>query len=273
MTAADWDACRDPVAMLALLRGRPTGPEPVNGATSDWRLDPVVGGPDRRFRLFACGCCRRVWGRLPDDRNRHLVAAVEGFVDGRAAAAELHAAAVASSAAEWLADGSGRRPEPEYWAVKALGRGFYKMTPGASALLVAAQVAFAADPGYAADAARAFHGAYYSGMGYFLAPFRWPEPVPPAARAELDAQADLVRCVFGNPLARPGFDPGWRTSAAVGLAAAMYEAREFAIAPVLADALQDAGCEDERVLGHLRRPGPHARGCWVVDLVLGKEPA
>jgi hypothetical protein len=51
----------------------------------------------------------------------------------------------------------------------------------------------------------------------------------------------------------------------------MYESRDFGAMPILADALQDAGCEDAAILGHCRGAGPHVRGCWVVDLVLGKE--
>jgi hypothetical protein len=52
----------------------------------------------------------------------------------------------------------------------------------------------------------------------------------------------------------------------------MYEWREFSAMPILADALQDAGCEDDTILGHCRDPQfTHVRGCWVVDLVLGKS--
>ncbi|MBX9583841.1 MAG: hypothetical protein K2X87_26365 [Gemmataceae bacterium] len=81
--------------------------------------------------------------------------------------------------------------------------------------------------------------------------------------------ADLVRCIFGNPFRPVAFSPDWRTSTAVALARGMYDARDFAPAPVLADALEDAGCADPDVIGHLRASGPHARGCWVVDEVLG----
>ena len=76
--------------------------------------------------------------------------------------------------------------------------------------------------------------------------------------------------IFGNPFRPVAFDPAWRTSTAVELARQMYEAREFSAMPILADALQDAGCENADVLGHCRGPGPHVRGCWVVDLLLGK---
>ena len=58
---------------------------------------------------------------------------------------------------------------------------------------------------------------------------------------------------------------------AVALARQMYESRDFSAMPILADALQDAGCDNEDILSHCRSDGPHVRGCWVVDLVLGKE--
>ena len=66
------------------------------------------------------------------------------------------------------------------------------------------------------------------------------------------------------------FDPAWRTSTALALARQMYESRDFAAMPILADALQDAGCDSDIVLSHCRGDGPHVRGCWVVDAILGK---
>jgi hypothetical protein len=85
-----------------------------------------------------------------------------------------------------------------------------------------------------------------------------------------DVIARLDSDIFGS-LYRPiAFDPSWRTEAVVGMARGMYEGRDFGPMPVLADALEDAGCTDADVLAHCRGPGPHVRGCWVVDLVLGK---
>ena len=81
----------------------------------------------------------------------------------------------------------------------------------------------------------------------------------------------FIRDIFGNPFRQVAFASEWRTSAAVALAARMYESRDFAAMPILADALQDAGCDSADILDHCRGPGPHVRGCWVVDLVLGKE--
>ncbi|MBM3983006.1 MAG: hypothetical protein FJ304_22585 [Planctomycetes bacterium] len=80
-----------------------------------------------------------------------------------------------------------------------------------------------------------------------------------------------MRDIFGNPFRPVAFAPSWRTSDAIALARTMYESREFGAMPVLADALQDAGCDSDDVLSHCREPQPlHVRGCWVVDLVLGK---
>jgi hypothetical protein len=83
--------------------------------------------------------------------------------------------------------------------------------------------------------------------------------------------ADRLRDIFGNPFRPVAFSPEWRTDTAVTLARQMYESREFSAMPILADALQDAGCDSAEILDHCRGPGPHVRGCWVVDLVLGKE--
>jgi len=86
------------------------------------------------------------------------------------------------------------------------------------------------------------------------------------------AECDLNRCVFGNPYRAVAFDPAWRTEAAVGLASGIAADRAFERLPVLADALEDAGCADPDVLGHCRGGGPHATGCWVVDGLSGKLP-
>ena len=94
----------------------------------------------------------------------------------------------------------------------------------------------------------------------------------------MSRQAAIFRDVFGNPFRPPVFDPAWRTPTVTALAAAAYEERELPAGTldtqrlaVLADALEDAGCTNERILVHLRESSPHVRGCWVIDLLLGKE--
>jgi hypothetical protein len=88
-----------------------------------------------------------------------------------------------------------------------------------------------------------------------------------------DRQAELahaLRCIAGNPFRSVAFSPEWRTDTAVALAQQMYESRDFNAMPILADALQDAGCDSEDILSHCRDEGLHVRGCWVIDAVLGK---
>jgi hypothetical protein len=89
---------------------------------------------------------------------------------------------------------------------------------------------------------------------------------------EWAAQAAILRDIFGNPFREIAFSPDWRTLDAVAIARTMYESRDFGAMPILADALQDAGCDNEDILTHCRDTNQtHVRGCWVVDLVLGKE--
>jgi hypothetical protein len=83
--------------------------------------------------------------------------------------------------------------------------------------------------------------------------------------------AALLRCIFGNPFRPVTFAPAWRTETVVALAAGIYAERAFDRLPILADALEEAGCDHAEVLAHCRGPGPHVRGCWVVDAVLGKQ--
>ncbi len=83
--------------------------------------------------------------------------------------------------------------------------------------------------------------------------------------------SDLIRELFGNPFRPCVFDPWWRTADAVGLARGIFDDGAFDRLPLLADALLDAGCDDEALLVHCRVEGPHVPGCWVVDLVLAEE--
>ena len=82
---------------------------------------------------------------------------------------------------------------------------------------------------------------------------------------------DLFQCLFGNPFHPVSLNPTWLTDTAVSLATGIYDDRAFDRLPILADALQEAGCDSDDLLNHFRGPGPHVRGCWALDLVLGKE--
>ncbi len=123
---------------------------------------------------------------------------------------------------------------------------------------------------------RAVHVAYDLWAGWYEYAFpnlldlftHYPEALRDDPRASLPA---IMRDIFGDPFRPVAFSPEWRTSTAVLLARGIYKERAFDRMPILADALQDAGCDSDDILSHCRGPGPHVRGCWVVDLVLGKE--
>jgi hypothetical protein len=110
----------------------------------------------------------------------------------------------------------------------------------------------------------------------------WKHPAFLAGKAEEEqALCDIIREIIGNPSRPVAVEPSWlawRDRAVVKMAQAAYEDRllpsgqlDAARLSILADALEDAGCSDTDLLGHLRGPGPHVRGCWVVDLLLGKR--
>ena len=196
--------------------------------------------PERRSRLFGVACCRRLSHLLVDGRSIRALEVVERYADHAATADELDAAYDEAFAVEvYYAEHPDRRYSRQ---LEALGR-------------AANTVAEACHPdelaeGLAREALSATRAAGISG--------------------EEAAFAILVRDIFGNSFRPVVFDPAWRTDTAVSLARQMYESREFSAMPILADALQDAGCDNPDVLNHCRGEGPHVRGCWVVDLVLGK---
>jgi hypothetical protein len=84
-------------------------------------------------------------------------------------------------------------------------------------------------------------------------------------------RCEVLSDIFGNPFRAVTLDSRWRTTNVIDLARTIYEERAFDRLPILADALMDAGCANEDILEHCRGPGPHMRGCWVVDLLLEKS--
>jgi hypothetical protein len=97
-------------------------------------------------------------------------------------------------------------------------------------------------------------------------------PHAPGGENRFQPRCTVLRDIFGNPFHPVAFSPDWRTSTAVLLARQMYDSRDFSAMPILADALEDAGCDSAGLLTHCRDPQqPHARGCWVVDLLLAAE--
>jgi hypothetical protein len=195
----------------------------------------------RKERLFACACCRRLWDHMPDARSRAAIDAAEQYADGAIDKSGLRLAQTGATRAARDAPDRGRKS----------GLGW---TPEDAAQLL---TNLEWSDVFVATTARAL---------YATANLRLR-----TVKQEAAEQARLLRDVFGNPFHPIAFSPAWRTGTAVALARTMYAARDFSAMPILADALQDAGCGDEPVLGHCRDPASmHVRGCWVVDLVLGQ---
>jgi hypothetical protein len=199
---------------------------------------------DRKLLLFGCACARRVWSLLPES----LRAAVP----------------VVESVAE-VEDETERHEALRAALIESVGHFGWS-----AVFLVQPRLQLAQ---------------YVPSVARFLRSWEWNAALPPEERAWTEylnpflntsprrdhpPQAALLRCVAGYPFDPPALDPAWRTSDAVSLARGIYADEAFDRLPILADALMDAGCCDDRILSHLRAAGPHVRGCWVVDLVLGK---
>jgi hypothetical protein len=220
---------------------------------------------DRKERLFAFACCRSVWNLLSEEVHRTAILVAERHTDGLATDAELGAAVALVHRY--------RRKRSEldravYDAVRYPRGGPY-VDAGLVAGHIARVIASVAAPNPSPTE-----------RVYWVGDEMIRERPPPnadrllwnttTANCELE-QAKLVRDIFGNPFRPAAFDPRWGTGDIVALARGIYEDRAFDRLPLLVDALMDAGCDNEDVLAHCRSDGPHVRGCWVLDLVLGKE--
>ena len=191
---------------------------------------------ERKLRLYSCACCRRVWDRLSRS-GRKAVETAERFADGRAGWWGTFARE-ARLLPEMPRAGHPRQLERS--VVHGLVSPWAEWSDGAGV-------------GVACEAARLVGDGRPGPADLVRDIFRYPRPVT----------------LFPRRLAT--LDPHWRTADVLGLARAIYDDRAFDRMPLLADALMDAGCDNDEVIAHCRSPGPHVRGCWVVDLVLDKE--
>jgi hypothetical protein len=283
MTEFDWSDSSDPQPMLAFLRdiGRTT---------------------DRNLSLFCVACCRRVWYLLTPDYVQGCLEAIdarEQYADRLVAEAQVRSAeSTAYGEARNVVRGVAHPGQANSYATAYAGKA--TSFGGPAAMHVAAAAGRAAG-----DAARA---AAYDTVAQAAEPTvaaitaAWEEPPrgegrdwrsdeaaitsTPAYLAGMAdacaAQAALLRCIFGNPFrAAPTLAPSirtWNGGSVVRLAEAVYEDRVLPAGTfrpdhlaILADALEDGGSDDAELLGHLRGPGPHVRGCHVVDLLLNRS--
>jgi hypothetical protein len=212
----------------------------------------------RKLRLWAVACCRRVWRHIAEERNRRVLALAERYADDETAAAELQAALRAVHASGDLPAAPGETEKEILAAIAAAG------TRGSAAL---ATVTAATNDVLAAEAAITATA--------ILAARKGGPQVGDAARA---AHAALLRDIFGPlPIRQLAIDRSCLTPDTLALAQAAYDDRllpsghlDAGRLALLADGLEEEGCSDAGLLGHLRGPGPHVRGCFALDLLLGK---
>jgi hypothetical protein len=263
VTEAEWLACTDPDKMLAFMAGAISARRP---RVLEWlgiplkRPEPTPKkASDRKLRLYACACCRRIEALMDDPRCQQAVEVAERFADGLAEQGELLAAHEdAWDALDiWrsMPDGSplgnpfGAPPiavRSRAFAARAAVEVTGRVPEAAVAEVVRAATEIAAgdDPQWAAYAAGA------------------------AARVA------LLRELFGNPFQSDALDPAllrWSEGTVVKIAQSICEELAFDRLPILADALEEAGCDNADVLDHCHQISEHVRGCWVVDLLLGKS--
>jgi hypothetical protein len=192
---------------------------------------------ERKQRLFAAACCRPLLPLISDERLRNAVKIAEQLADGCATTQETHIARVAAR---------------EAWHV-ATGVATY--APRAVQLALSGRI----------KSVRLSHLHALGALTWTVS--HWAAAEHTAQRS----QSTWVRCIFGNPFRAVTFNRSWLSHNVVALAQTIYTDRAFDRLPILADALEDAGCDNADILNHCRQPGEHVRGCWVVDVILGKS--
>jgi hypothetical protein len=231
MDESIWLNCANPAVMLEYLFDRAT---------------------DRKLRLFACACCRRYWRSLTDRRGQQVIEAGERFADGRLDRAGLEPVI-----------GSARVAAAETGQFEA---GVYNAAVAAAGEQITESVRGVVE---ALERTARWLAAYECVPGMNEA-----AEVNEALGRERQEQCDLLREIFGNPFRFSAVDPqclAWNDGCIPKMARLLYDERRFAELPILADALLDAGCQDEDVLAHLRSGSAHYLGCWALDALLGNN--
>lgn len=232
---------------------------------------------ERKLMLFGCACCRRQWHLFDNDACRAAVETTERFVDGLCGEPDLcnARAAVDDLPADF---------RPHRWAHNI------KFAASFTALNDAAASRFGLPCGEYDDIHAQLKSDVAGNVGVALhRPNDQEVELAEEARRSGDwskvdfsrfqetvdsenaAQCELLRDIVGNPFRLTHAIPVPVTPAVRSLASIIYSSRAFERMPELADSLEQAGCTDADLLAHCRGPGPHVRGCWVVDLILGKS--
>lgn len=259
MIEAEWLECTDPQKMLKCLRDK---------------------GSERKLRLFGVVCVRRIWNLLSEEASHKFLKEAEHFSESLTVSGDVFAASRrivetverygdGSADQHELTDAYGAACEVAWNASDYIGCDALETCVASAAASTAYRdihrVEHPHEPMPAIDLfdvpSKAVKAAAKAGDGKDHG----------ARKDESSAQAAILRCIFGNPFRSVTLDLSWLTSNVTAIAQAIYDEPAFDRLPILADALEDAGCANQDILEHCRGPGPHVRGCWVVDLLLGKE--
>jgi hypothetical protein len=285
VTGEEWLAMTDAAEMAPLMRyWGGSGPCHRCKAQPGWKPRPCDVCQDtslwprlsgRKLRLVACAACRVVWEALPNDNARRAVEAAERFAEGRTTAEQMRhaysqtASLIASvpSAATLSADALGL----------VVGRALDALAPPQQRQV---EEAFSDRRTAALNEVFRVVGRYGTAVREAVAAAE--ERIRREVLDELDrllrqprqALARAITDVTGDPT-RPAAVPAAWLDANRGQARAVAQGIDadcrYDELPVLADALEEAGCDGARLLEHARRPGAHYRGCWLIDAALGKS--
>lgn len=211
----------------------------------DWILEYLDGETTspRKLRLFAVACCRRVWHLLPEKRYQRAVLSAEAFADGLVTAEEMVAVRKAIEPADY-------DTQRNAFAVQTAQSAAWAVTQGDCWRAAYDAACKSAEASVYSDPAGVISGVAIATAYSSLTP--------------------LLRDIF-NPFCYVTLDPCWLNSTVLSLAETIYNGATFDAMPILADALEEANCPHADILYHCRLSGEHVRGCWVVDLILGKK--
>lgn len=267
MTEEDWLKCDNAETLYAFLRDATVQ---FKTRWQGWKAVQRFPVSERKWKLFLVACCRRILHLVPTQESVHVVEVTEKVAEGLAKKDEL-TEVVKTFMDACDIDKIRRDAEQRPWkseereAINAISRVFRSERAGRDGTPQAAASAWAM--WYLAQ--------WFSALSVHRVGQRKMIQVFEEGQAREQArQAELLRDIMGNPFRAMRLDPSWlawNEGVVRRLAEMIYQERAFDRLGILADALEDAGCDNADLLAHCRAEALHDRGCWLLDLILGRE--